>query len=329
MTADFATRLKELRVARGVRQKDLAAALGLAQTTIANYEQKLRFPDEPTLVKIADYFTVSLDHLMGRDNGAARPVAEDAVRGDSVDAGAEGKLSDLAREYLTVLLANGRKPAWELIREAHAGGTGIRALYIGVFAPSLREVGRRWARGELSVGEEHLFSESTQQVMARLRALEGLAVLAPEAWRCVVLAVGGETHLIGARMVADFLEMAGWEVRFPGDNLSLHHARELLLDRPPNLLAISVTLPRHLNAADDLIRMARAQKGLVEMKILVGGQAFADQPDAWKDMRADALAQNAEDAVHAAVRLMENSSQGRATTTPRHMPTPRHIPADS
>lgn len=307
MTADFATRLKELRVARGLRQKDLAAALGIAQTTIANYEQKLRFPDEPMLVKIADHFNVSLDHLMGRDNGADGPVAGDAGNGGAVDAAAEPKLSDLAREYLKVLLASGREPAYQMIREAYAGGTGIRALYIEVFAPALREVGRRWARGELSVGAEHLFSEATQQLMARLRALQGPAVVAQGARRCVVLAVGGETHLIGARMVGEFLEMAGWEVRFPGGNLSLHHAREVLLDRPPDLLAISITLAQHLNAAEDLIRTARAEKGLKGMKILVGGQAFEDRPDAWKDIGADALSKNAGDAVDAAARLTQNS----------------------
>ena len=307
MSADFATRLKELRVARGLRQKDLAAALGLAQTTIANYEQKLRFPDEPTLVKIADHFAVSLDHLMGHDNGAAGRVGGDEGSSGTVDAAAEGKLSDLAQEYLRVLLAKGRQPAWELIREAHAGGTGIRTLYVEVCAPMLREAGRRWASGELSVGDEHLASEATLQVMARLRALQGPGVVAQEARRCVVLAVGGETHLIGARMVGDFLEMAGWEVRFPGGNLSLHHAREVLLDRPPDILAISITIAQHLNAAEDLIRMARAEKGLKGMKILVGGQAFAGRPDAWKDMGADALAQNAEDAVDAAARLARNS----------------------
>ena len=43
------------------------------------------------------------------------------------------------------------------------------------------------------------------------------------------------------------------------------------------------------------------------MKILVGGQAFADQPDAWKDMGADALAQNAEDAADAAAWLTQDS----------------------
>ncbi len=64
--ADFASRFRELRKKRGLRQQDLADTLGLAQTTIANYAQKLRFPDEKTLGEIADYFGASLDFLLGR-----------------------------------------------------------------------------------------------------------------------------------------------------------------------------------------------------------------------------------------------------------------------
>ncbi len=46
--AVFASRLRELRTQRKLRQKDLAAKLGVAQTTVANYEQGSRFPGETT-----------------------------------------------------------------------------------------------------------------------------------------------------------------------------------------------------------------------------------------------------------------------------------------
>lgn len=63
---NFAVRLKTLRVEKKLRQSDLAAELGLARTTIANYEQATRFPDEQALHHFADYFDVSLDYLLGR-----------------------------------------------------------------------------------------------------------------------------------------------------------------------------------------------------------------------------------------------------------------------
>ena len=73
--ADISTRLRQLRKERDLRQVDLANDLGIAQTTVANYEQHSRFPDETMLLKLASYFDVSLDYLLGRSgNGEQAPV---------------------------------------------------------------------------------------------------------------------------------------------------------------------------------------------------------------------------------------------------------------
>lgn len=79
--ADFASRLRVLRTGRALRQRDLADSLGIAQTSVANHERKVRFPDEPTLLRIADYFGVCLDYLMGRgESGAGGPVKPEETR---------------------------------------------------------------------------------------------------------------------------------------------------------------------------------------------------------------------------------------------------------
>ncbi|MFW6378130.1 MAG: helix-turn-helix domain-containing protein, partial [Bacillota bacterium] len=61
---NFGSQLKKLRKANKITQKDLAQALGLAQTTIANYENGSRFPNQETLVKLANHFDVTLDYLI-------------------------------------------------------------------------------------------------------------------------------------------------------------------------------------------------------------------------------------------------------------------------
>ena len=62
-----AQKLKALRKAKGITQSELADILGVARTTYANYEQGTREPDNKTLNKLADYFEVSTDYLLGRD----------------------------------------------------------------------------------------------------------------------------------------------------------------------------------------------------------------------------------------------------------------------
>ena len=59
-------RLKELRNCRNISQLRLAIDLGMSQNTISRYETGVRQADYDTLIKLADYFDVSVDYLLER-----------------------------------------------------------------------------------------------------------------------------------------------------------------------------------------------------------------------------------------------------------------------
>ena len=60
-------RLKQLREKTGLSQAKFAKVLGgVSQPVIARYETGDCFPSYPVLIKIADYFNVSTDYLLGR-----------------------------------------------------------------------------------------------------------------------------------------------------------------------------------------------------------------------------------------------------------------------
>ena len=61
-------RLKELRRSKGISQLKLAMDLNTNQNTISRYETGEREPGILELIKIADYFGVSVDYLIGRTN---------------------------------------------------------------------------------------------------------------------------------------------------------------------------------------------------------------------------------------------------------------------
>ena len=294
--ADFGSRLRELRLSRGLRQKDLAAALGLAQTTVANYEQKLRFPDEPTLVRIADFFAVSLDHLLARTDGNC---AIDSLGAEPVPAD-ERTLLPRAGEYLAAMRGGGLDAARTVLLAAQSAGHSLPDLYLRVIAPALLEVGRLWARGELTVGEEHAITENTLQLMASLTPARRPDPPPVGRTRCLVLTAGADTHVIGARMVADLLSVAGFAVEFLGPNLSVSSVLEGIRRQPCALVAVSVTVKEHLRAAEELIRAIRANPDLQCVKVMAGGQAFAASGSSRPDIGADAYASDAEQAVRAA-----------------------------
>ena len=59
-------RIRDLREDMDMRQSDLAAATGIDQRTISNYETGKTSPDAYALIKLADFFDVSIDYLVGR-----------------------------------------------------------------------------------------------------------------------------------------------------------------------------------------------------------------------------------------------------------------------
>lgn len=58
--------LADLRHEKGIGQKELADYLRLSVGTISNYENNIHSPDLETLCKIADYFGVTTDYILGR-----------------------------------------------------------------------------------------------------------------------------------------------------------------------------------------------------------------------------------------------------------------------
>jgi len=61
-------KLKELRKLRKISQKELANQLGFAQNTLSQYETGMHQPDNVTLMKIAEFFDVSVDYLLGKND---------------------------------------------------------------------------------------------------------------------------------------------------------------------------------------------------------------------------------------------------------------------
>jgi len=63
----FAERLKECRKNINKTQREVAVDLGLTDAGYQKYELGKREPNHENTVKIADYFDVSLDYLLGRN----------------------------------------------------------------------------------------------------------------------------------------------------------------------------------------------------------------------------------------------------------------------
>lgn len=64
---EFGERLKELRKKKRMTQEELGKVINVSKVSISGYETGSRSPDRETLVSLADFFDVSVDFLLGRE----------------------------------------------------------------------------------------------------------------------------------------------------------------------------------------------------------------------------------------------------------------------
>ena len=66
--------LREIRKKHNLTLKELADYLNVSESAISQYENNKREPDYNTLCKLADFFQVTIDYLLGRDNIEKKPT---------------------------------------------------------------------------------------------------------------------------------------------------------------------------------------------------------------------------------------------------------------
>lgn len=72
---DFGETLKKLRKNNGFTQKELGSYLGLSKAVISKYENGMGYPTLDVLVRIADYFGVTTDYMLGVAKGKTIDVS--------------------------------------------------------------------------------------------------------------------------------------------------------------------------------------------------------------------------------------------------------------
>ena len=226
-----------------------------------------------------------LDAALAKIEGAV-PVPPSLIEGT-------GPLDVLAREYLAALLRGERHTAGGLILAAADSGTSVQDIYLCVFQRAQYELGQLWHSNRIGVGQEHYCTSCTQLIMSQLFP----RILSAErnGRRVVVTCASGELHQLGARMLADFLEMAGWDTFFLGADTPISGTLQQVAERAPHVLAISASMPFHVRAVADLIAATRAAGN--PPHILVGGAPFNSLPGLWQDVGADGSARDAAEAI--------------------------------
>jgi len=230
-----------------------------------------------------------------RDEGAFLPPVDDGS-------------PQLKERFMAALIKGDDRECLRIVREAVKNEADIERLYLQVMQPCLYQVGSLWERGTVSVAEEHLATAIVSRVMASLYG--HFVGSGSERGRAVVACAPNEYHEVGGRMVADLLEMDGWDVAFLGANMPPGDLIALLKGHLPDLMALSITMPFNIEACRELITAIRVEAALAHLPVMVGGLAFWGVPELWAQTGADGWASDGREAVRLARQWREERRRG-------------------
>lgn len=252
-----------LGLVRRLRQRLPDLAIAILNPTRGQQSRLEHSVAQPLLI-VSDPRTGQLSELLRAD---MRPTGSGFVAADTKLA---RRLEQFVERYVGLQLAGERAPARELmLHETTAAGLSVPELYRRVLHPAQYRIGELWQRNEISVAREHLATAITESVMAEL------AASAPHApsmgMRVVVACVEGELHDVGARMVADLLELDGFSVRFLGADTPTDSLLAILGEESPRLLVLSAAMPERLVELRTAVTRVGQAFG-ARVCIFVGGQ---------------------------------------------------------
>lgn len=207
---------------------------------------------------------------------------------------------NLRKRYLNAILKGDTATATMVVQEGIQKGISPIKLYLELLIPCQYEVGERWHDGEINVAQEHLATQITLSQMDRLK--QWFRPDVKLGLKAVITSVEGDQHLMGARVISDFLYVDGWDVNFLGADMPADALVEYVQQNGIDLVALSITLPDNLANAKKTIKALKKLKP--SPKVLVGGLAFYGQQHLADEMGADGVAQEGLEAVRVARELM-------------------------
>ena len=182
----------------------------------------------------------------------------------------EQEVDALRADYLAAQLAGDRRRALQLITAHAQAGDDVRhRLRRDVVRAAQAEIGLMWQHNRISIAQEHMATAISHLALAEIFRQEHPA--APIGHTVVVACVDGELHEFPARLVADELDLAGFDVRFLGASVPLKDLLAFIAAERPDLIVLSATMAFHADVVRQAVTALRQATGGA-LPIAIGGQ---------------------------------------------------------
>ncbi|MFP4682630.1 MAG: B12-binding domain-containing protein [Ectothiorhodospira sp.] len=210
---------------------------------------------------------------------------------------------ETVQAFARTILEQDSRAAGAFVSGLRCQGVALETLLVHLLAPAARRLGAFWDEDHADFTQVTVGLCRLQHVLRELSLEMDPATPGATDRRVLLAPVPGEQHTFGLMMVAEFFRREGWDVRCD-PAASLRDLNRMVRQEPFDVLALSLScdvMQERLRAA---IRGVRRASRNADLRIMVGGRVFIDNPHLAGQMGADATARDAREAVQVAEQLV-------------------------
>jgi excisionase family DNA binding protein len=206
------------------------------------------------------------------------------------------------------MLAGDSPGAWWLLESHLGGGLDPSRVLTEMIVPALRSIGERWARGEVSVAEEHRATAVAQRVIGHLGMQFGRR--GKDRGTVALAAPSGDLHVLPVAIVADLLRWRGFDVVELGGNAPAAAMGDAVA-KEPRLLAVGIVSTVSGHDSEVALSASSVRAAVPGIPVFIGGGAVSSETHA-RAMGADVWTGPGSNAAVETVERIAGSTEVRA-----------------
>ena len=219
----------------------------------------------------------------------ATPQIETAVRAAFIDRDmADGSFDvvDASKRYAKSATQGNESACVAIVEHALKNGLTLMDIYQDVLLPAMVSIGTWYLVDAIDTAQEHLASAITERIMGKVVQH---AIPAKSVNRTAILGCGPNSwHVIGLRMVADYLHLSGWKALFLGANMPVKCFVSSVEQHNPDLVLVSCMAEEGLEPGLELVKKLNDLRNTkTSFALGVGGLCVSLHPEQFKAAGAD------------------------------------------
>ncbi len=172
-------------------------------------------------------------------------------------------------DYFNGLLEGDKNRCRGIVDTLLDEGTSIIEIYTDLFEKALYQVGKMWDQNKLSIGDEHLGTQITEDLLYYCSSK--IVPNGKSNKKALISCINKEFHKMGARMATDVFVLNGWDTYFLGASIPTKEIIKYVESKKPDIVGLSFSF--YINVMKLLDVIGEIKNKFPSQKIVVGGRA--------------------------------------------------------